>query len=399
MKKSILTLITAHAIAIGAAQACGSYGDLDEFWLKTLNGPEAEIETHTKALRDLGQAGLDSALGVSKEVKAHPKYPGFVDQIAKQRDAINSGLFWHTNFDKALAQSKETNRPILSLRLLGNLDDEFSCANSRLFREVLYPDNDVKKFLRDNFVLHWKSVRPVPVMTIDFGDGRTLKRTITGNSAHYILDQRGRVVDSLPGLYTPEKFLRHLKSGQEFAAAHGEECSRLQPASLTTYHKRALADLEARFNAALEEKDLEEVSARLSDPIRMEDLTADEWALIAEAGAPDPVEAAAAIANKITRGKMLMETPLIEVVEKANADELRRKNLDEAAVLDSVRNEFALHRRIHQEIVSHRGRLDIDTLNKWVYAELFLMPDSDPWLGLNTPDVFTGLKDNGIVSQ
>jgi len=30
--------------------------------------------------------------------------------------------------------AQRTNRPILSLRLLGNLTDDFSCANSRFFR-------------------------------------------------------------------------------------------------------------------------------------------------------------------------------------------------------------------------------------------------------------------------
>ena len=31
---------------------------------------------------------------------------------------------------------------------------------------------------------------------------------------------------------------------------------------------------------------------------------------------------------------------------------------------------------------------DVDTLNEWVYAELFLTPSSDPWLGL-APTMFT----------
>jgi hypothetical protein len=70
-------------------------------------------------------------------------------------------------------------KPILSLRLLGKLTDEFSCANSRFFRTVLYPNDEVSAVLRDRFVLHWRSVRPVPTVTIDFGDGRKLERTLT----------------------------------------------------------------------------------------------------------------------------------------------------------------------------------------------------------------------------
>ncbi|HEV7573773.1 MAG TPA: hypothetical protein VGQ21_19940 [Thermoanaerobaculia bacterium] len=48
-------------------------------------------------------------------------------------------------------------------------------------------------------------------MTIDFGDGRVLHRTITGNSIHYLLDATGRPLDALPGLYAPKAFLAQLR--------------------------------------------------------------------------------------------------------------------------------------------------------------------------------------------
>ena len=38
---------------------------------------------------------------------------------------------------------------------------------------------------------------------------------------------------------------------------------------------------------------------------------------------------------------------------------------------------------------------DVDALNEWVYAELFLTPSSDPWLGLAPRDVYTALEDDG----
>ncbi len=64
------------------------------------------------------------------------------------------------------------------------------------------------------------------------GDGRRIKRTITGNSIHYLLDQDGRVLDALPGIYSPAAFLRALgdaganltgKSRKEVQAWHGRE--------------------------------------------------------------------------------------------------------------------------------------------------------------------------------
>ncbi len=97
-------------------------------------------------------------------------------------------LYWYTNLEQAKAAAKVSGKPILSLRLLGKLDQDLSCANSRFFRVALYPNAAISKELRDKYILHWQSVRPAPKITIDFGDGRKLERTITGNSIHYILD-------------------------------------------------------------------------------------------------------------------------------------------------------------------------------------------------------------------
>src|SRR3954465_9116645 len=121
-----------------------------------------------------------------------------LDAVSQQRNSYASGLYWYTDFEQAKEAAKASGKPILSLRLLGNLNEEFSCANSRFFRTVLYANTDVSKYLREHFILHWKSVRPAPRVTIDFGDGRKLERTITGNSIHYVLDSNGLFVDGLP---------------------------------------------------------------------------------------------------------------------------------------------------------------------------------------------------------
>jgi hypothetical protein len=42
------------------------------------------------------------------------------------------------------------------------------------------------------------------------------------------------------------------------------------------------------------------------------------------------------------------------------------------------------------------GDGNVDTLNEW-YAELFLTPSSDPWLGLAPPDVYTALENDGQI--
>jgi hypothetical protein len=68
---------------------------------------------------------------------------------------------------------------------------------------VSLSDPAVARLLNDAFVPCWESVRPVPQVTISFGDGRTLKRTLAGNTVISILLPDGHVVDAFPGVYTP----------------------------------------------------------------------------------------------------------------------------------------------------------------------------------------------------
>lgn len=140
-----------------------------------------------------------------------------LDSHYHQFDAHTTLLYWHVDLDAALAEARRTKRPVLSLRLLGRLDEEHSCANSRLFRRMLYPEPRINRLLRDRFVLHWQSLRPVPKLTIDFGDGRSTTTTVAGNSVHVILDGNGRPLDALPGMFSPDVFYR-LLTGERVVA-------------------------------------------------------------------------------------------------------------------------------------------------------------------------------------
>jgi len=77
---------------------------------------------------------------------------------------------------------------------------------------VLFSDPNVSSFIRENFVAAWQSVRPVPTVEIDFGNGTKIKRTVNGNIATYICDPTGRVIDVIPGLNTPEAYLQELQA-------------------------------------------------------------------------------------------------------------------------------------------------------------------------------------------
>ena len=60
-----------------------------------------------------------------------------LDKVCAQKDCHASRLFWYTDLNQAKDAARLSGRPILSLHLLGRLDEELSCANSRFFRTLL----------------------------------------------------------------------------------------------------------------------------------------------------------------------------------------------------------------------------------------------------------------------
>src|SRR5215213_6202330 len=173
-----------------------------------------------EGLRREGPAGMEALLAIAGSSAGAGTGTGTgetVDRVCGVRDCADIRLFWYTDLEAAKAAALATGKPILSLRLLGRLDEEFSCANSRFFRTVYYENQEINELLRERYVLHWRSVRPVPRVTIDFGDGTRLERTLTGNSIHYVLDSAGLPVDALPGLYGPAAFMRGLRQSEAIA--------------------------------------------------------------------------------------------------------------------------------------------------------------------------------------
>jgi hypothetical protein len=92
---------------------------------------------------------------------------------------------------------------------------------------VIFSDPDVINFVRDRFVPAWESVRAVPKISVDFGNGVVHERTLTGNVATLICTPEGKVVDILPGLSDPASYVRDLKralelyeSGRDVAEYH-----------------------------------------------------------------------------------------------------------------------------------------------------------------------------------
>jgi len=107
----------------------------------------------------------------------------------------------------------------------------------------------VAKFLR-GFECAWQSVRPVPRVEIDFGNGTKLTRTLNGNIATLFCTSDGGVYDIVPGLVAADEFLRRAR---EAVALHGFTGS---TRTLAAYHRVKIdADGDAEAGATLLDED------------------------------------------------------------------------------------------------------------------------------------------------
>jgi hypothetical protein len=89
----------------------------------------------------------------------------------------------------------------------------------------------------------------------------------------------------------------------------------------------------------------------------------------------------AVAANQVTVSKKDIEDPTVRMI----------RNFERSVAEDTVRNEYLFHGQIHEWFALNQAPASLDELNEKVYAQLFLMPRSDPWLGLVPADTYTAL--------
>ncbi len=406
-----LTLFLALAAWAGACPPS------EEDLLQRRQFPAAVARAHLSAedLRAMGPTGLAAVLAEHDEIVKAGGQPSAdllarIDAVAGQKDAAWSRLYWYTDLDAAKAAAKESHKPILYLRMLGKLTDEYSCANSRFFRTALYANENVSKFLREQFVLVWGSERPVPVVTIDMGDGRVLKRTITGNSAHYVLSPDGAVVDVLPGLFDPASFAGALASARGAALTYSPESARRyamrgEDALLRQWQNesQALANTKdekvaawvaadavaaqrrATSKAFVEMPMLAAISPEFSAAIARTATDADgaTWAKVAA------LHPATLDAHSIAL--MRTQNPGIGAAALAGKVAAFQKTIAD----DTVHNNFLLRRQVLAWLKDAKEPVALEDLNRRVYAELFLTPRSDAWLGLVNESTYSALDCDG----
>jgi hypothetical protein len=107
----------------------------------------------------------------------------------------------------------------------------------------LFSRTEVAEFVNETFEPVWVSVRPAPAVTIDFGNGHTLTRTLQGNVATYVCDSDGTVYDVLPGIYTPGPYREQLVLLAELVKQLAPVPAVESAARLKAYHTQRAAAL------------------------------------------------------------------------------------------------------------------------------------------------------------
>lgn len=138
-----IMLLSCVSLFVGLESATFSKPSGPVDWVEQSVSQDATIAAAAQAhLRDAGRSGLDMLVQrYAPQIASHKagapsdeqweRIALALDKVGGQHDNYASGLFWYTNLEKAKAAARVSGRPILSLRLLGRLDEDLSCANSR----------------------------------------------------------------------------------------------------------------------------------------------------------------------------------------------------------------------------------------------------------------------------
>ena len=228
---------------------------------------------------------------------------------------------------------------------------------------MLFSSADIAGYVNAGFEPVWVSVRPVPMVTIDFGNGHKITRTLHGNIATSVCDADGKVLDILPGIYQPGEYREQL---EQFALLHRyvrSTVSTQADAVAKTYHKRQLEQIMADqpTDVLVYDARADMSKVRIENPIK----------LLASADA----------ANAVQRDPV---TGVIRV-PGTNPPDTQPKAVGVAGwkelAEDTRINETLRRRQIHEKLAA-TGPVPVESVVKWLYKDVLHADLDDPMLGL-----------------
>ena len=221
---------------------------------------------------------------------------------------------------------------------------------------MLFSSDDVAKFINDSFEPVWESVRPVPIVRIDFGNGEVITRTLHGNIATYVCNSEGRVLDILPGIYQPQGYVDAL---QQLLLLHrwaGWRGGAMLEAKLKEYHQRQADALKAKRDPDQFVSRLDETKYSIESSIKLIAAGAKE-----EKGRTMPVAA-----------------PKVKPPSDRTAADIANWPI---LAEDTAINETVRRQQIHEKLAA-AGAVKPGDIVKWLYKDVLHADLDDRYLGL-----------------
>lgn len=259
---------------------------------------------------------------------------------------------------------------------------------------MLFSNPEVASFMNDSFVCTWESVRPVPRVDIDFGDGHRMTRTLNGNVITFLCAPDGKVFDVLPGLYSAEGYLAGLRRAVELYASLSSEGALAD--GVAAYHALAASGVEriAVMRGGRVEADAGEMryasKAMVEEPLKVlmagrldtpearfgtgvpERRDFDDLRAMSKTKIELPIKLAISDKTIVVASKTAIEQP----VKRALSDEAKGLLAMDTGINERLRSE-----QIHAMLASAPLPTPAD-LSTRIYEEVLHVAVTDPYLGL-----------------
>ena len=240
----------------------------------------------------------------------------------------------------------------------------------------MFSSSEVAEYINATFEPAWESVRAAPLVTIDFGNGHVVKRTLQGNIATYVCGSDGIVYDVLPGIYAPDVYRQQLEALKTLADSLQSKPG--APASVRTDRLRAYHVQQAkRLAVAPLPSPPAQAAAKIGGGFKGGGFGGGFGGLPAPTGAPGfsgfggggiegPTERVIAGLPPAPGRAVVPSGPL------AARPELK---------VDSEANERVRRKAVHDEL-ARRGPVRPNDIKKWLYKDVLHADLDDPLLGL-----------------
>jgi hypothetical protein len=237
---------------------------------------------------------------------------------------------------------------------------------------VLFSQDKVATFVNRYFEPVWQSVRAVPIVRIDFGDGKVLTRTLHGNILTSVCTTEGELLDALPGIYAEDAYLDRLNQLRLLAAYVKKQPAKSRDEVVKAYHAKqaeALAKQQAPEVFAENLKRGPRSKSAIERPIE----------IVLQNGALPPAPG---------RGGQQKKNE----VRLSDVDVKSWKELAE----DTKLNETTRRRQIH-ELLASSGMVRPEKVTKPIYKDVLHADLDDPYLGLGKAlfDTYPFAKEDG----